>query len=452
MIELKRFPFNEESYKKELEQLFNRFPLYQNIGSAAYKPGIEGMRDLDEASGNPHKRYLTIHIAGTNGKGSVSHMIASVLQHSGLKTGLYTSPHLVDFRERIKINGQMIDKEYVYNFMLSYNQFCEEHKPSFFEISTAMAFRWFADSNVDIAVIETGLGGRLDSTNIINPIISIITNIGLDHCEYLGSTLGEIAREKAGIIKEGVPVVIGEADASTANVFRIKAGECDSRIVFAEDFIFRDVKASDYNLDLYGSYQDNNIRSVLTALSLLYEIPSFSALFGNNVYCDAKKDSRCWCDENIRRGLSKTASTTGLRGRWEKLSDNPLVICDTGHNAHGLKFVFSQLEREVSLREGTRLFIIIGFVAEKDITHILGMMPRNAFYIYTNASVQRALKAGLLAEKCSQAGFEGVVKGSVRESVDYFRSVSKETDTLFIGGSTFVVAEALNFFEKVLEN
>ncbi len=438
-----------ELYNRELEHIYTRFPMYQQAGRVAYKPGLDGMRALDNHISNPHRNFPTVHVAGTNGKGSVSHMIASALQSCGLRTGLYTSPHLTDFRERVKIDGEMVTKEFVYEFLTSNKEFFESENPSFFEITTALAFEWFSKQEVDVAVIETGLGGRLDSTNIISPLLSVITNIGMDHCEHLGYTLGEIAREKAGIIKPDTPVVIGEADAAIRNIFKIKADECSSRIIFAEDYLYKDVKAEEFGLDLKGIYQDQNIRTVLTALAVLGEINAFRSLF-DTAGCDSpgKNATRCWNDRNIRRGLRCAAKNTGLRGRWEVLGEDPFIVCDTGHNAHGLKYVFAQLEREVSKREGTRLFIIIGFVAEKDLGPVLGLMPQQAYYLFTKAQISRALDAELLAKQCLAVGLEGEVKESVAEALEYFRDICTPSDTLFIGGSTFVVAEALTYIEN----
>lgn len=449
MKDTEQHKFDLKAYKQELEYIYNQFPMYQQVGKVAYKPGIEGMIKLDTKMGSPHNQFKTIHVAGTNGKGSVSHLIAAALQSCGLKTALYTSPHLADFRERIKVNGEMVSMEFVYDFLTLHKEFFLEHRPSFFEISTSMAFSWFAQQEVDVAVIETGLGGRLDSTNIISPLLSVITNIGLDHCEHLGYTLGEIAREKAGIIKPGVPVVIGEADASTKNIFKLKAKESNSKIVFAQDHIFKDVMAVQYNLDLLGDYQNMNIRTVLTALAILGGLPSFEQLFvqKNSNKLSAQLKQAEWSDENIRNGLSSAAKLTGLRGRWEIICTEPKIICDTGHNAHGLKYVFEQLRREVKPDSGQRLFIILGFVAEKDLGPILGLLPENAFYIYTQAQISRALNAQDLAKKCSSVGLEGAVKSSVKEAVDYFCSVQKSDDVLFIGGSTYIVAEAIIYLE-----
>jgi len=420
-------------YNREIEYIFNQFPSYQKVGKIAYKPGIESMREFDDALGNPHKRFRTVHIAGTNGKGSVSHMLAAVIQKTGAKVGLYTSPHLVDFRERIRINGEMISKEEVLDFLIKWKPFMEQNKPSFFEITTAMAFDYFARQGVEVAVIETGLGGRLDSTNIITPLLSVITNIALDHCEHLGFSLGEIAREKAGIIKQGVPVVVGEALHSTRPIFTRKADEMDSLLIFAQDYKFKDVMASDYELDLKGDYQNFNIRTVLTALYVLSTNEKFREITHGN-----------WSDSLIREALKVAASSTGLRGRWEYLNDVPPVLCDTGHNANGLNVVFSQL-RSMKFK---RLFVILGFVAEKDLEGILGILPHNAYYFITQAQIPRALDARILAERVFNLGIKGEVKSSVEQAITDYKQIWKDGDLLFIGGSNFIVAEAMIFFEK----
>lgn len=424
---------NIEIYNRELEWIFNQFPSYQKVGGRAYKPGIETMKEFDARFGYPHKKFMTIHIAGTNGKGSVSHMLASALASAGLKVGLYTSPHLMDFRERIKINGEMISRERVFDFLTEWKEFMLEQKPSFFEITTAMAFDYFAKERVDIAVIETGLGGRLDSTNVITPILSIITNIALDHCEHLGYTLPEIAVEKAGIIKPEVPVVVGEVTGQTRPVFEAIAGERNSLLIFAQESRFKDVLATDYKLDLKGDYQTHNIRTVLAALYVL----------GHNQHFLAKAEEG-WRDENLRDGISNAAKNTSLRGRWEQLNSDPLVICDTGHNANGLRVVFSQLRRQ----KADRLFIVIGFVAEKDLEKIFGYMPKNAYYFFTQASTERALSAQKLAEKCKSLGFEGEIHMNVGAALEAYKRIQKAGDLLFIGGSTFIVADAINFLEN----
>lgn len=424
---------DETLYNAEIEFIFKQFPSYQKVGKVAYKPGLDTMKEFDDALGNPHKKFLTIHIAGTNGKGSVSHMLAAVLQKAGARVGLYTSPHIVDFRERIKINGEMIPKESVLDFLTRWKPFMQEKNPSFFEITTALAFDYFAKQNVDIAVIETGLGGRLDSTNVITPIMSIITNIALDHCEHLGFTLREIAREKAGIVKPHVPVVIGESLPDTRYVFEQVAKEKESLLVFAQESRYKDILATDYELDLKGDYQTNNIRTVLSALSVLSQNSRFMKVVENG-----------WSDENIREALKTAAKTTGLRGRWELLSENPRIICDTGHNANGLKFVFSQLRRQ----RANRLFMILGFVVEKDLETILGLMPAHAYYYFTQAGIDRALDANILAKRAMSLGYKGEIKPSVEQAIRDYKNVVQDGDLLFIGGSTFIVAEAIDFFEK----
>jgi len=443
-----------ERYDKEIDFIFNQFPMYQKVGDRAFKPGLDGMKEFDAVLGRPHRKFEAIHIAGTNGKGSVSHMLASVFMKCGLKTGLYTSPHLVDFRERIKINGEMISKERVLEFIDKWKSYMIEKRPSFFEITTAMAFDYFASKEVDIAVIETGLGGRLDSTNIITPILSIITNISMDHTVQLGGTISEIAREKGGIIKDSVPVVVGEATRSTEDIFGNIASGVGARICFAERGQYRDVKLSDYELDLRGNYQVHNLRTVLTALSILGEEGKFTSILRDvdvkrtddikigNCNNGKKSTYNGWSDENIRIGLKSVVKSTGLRGRWERLSENPLVICDTGHNLGGLTEVFSQLRDE----KYKRLFIIIGFVADKDITKIINILPQQAYYYFTQAKIERALSAGELYEKCYTAGLKGEVKESVEQAVKDYMAESHEGDLLFIGGSNFIIAEALPLF------
>ncbi len=425
--------FDIENYNREIESLFRRFPSYQRVGASAYKEGLDTMINFDNFMGNPHKKYLTIHVAGTNGKGSVSHMLTSALISCGAKVGLYTSPHLIDFRERIKVNGQMISKEDVLSFLNLYRSFMEEHNPSFFEITTAMAFDYFKKEGVDIAVIETGLGGRLDSTNIVNPLVSVITNIAMDHCEYLGFTISAIAREKGGIIKENVPIVVGEYTKTTKDIFETIADEKGSPLIFSQDYVYRDVRASDYDIDLEGDYQTHNLRCVLTTLKVLSRNPSFLKVVGEG-----------WSDDNIRAGLKNITTSTGLRGRWEYLSYKPIVVCDTGHNVNGLSYVFSQLRRQ----NFRRLFCLVGFVADKDIDKILGLMPQVAYYFFTQAKIERAMDANLLATKSRVAGLEGEVCSSVEEALFRFKSFCKEDDLLFIGGSTFIVGEAIAFFEK----
>lgn len=425
--------FSTEKYNQLIDYIFSQHPSFQNIGPAAYKEGLGTMREFDSLLNHPHRRYPVVHVAGTNGKGSVSHMLASVFMQFGLKTALYTSPHLIDFRERIKVNGEMISKESVYNFLTEHSGFLNQQNPSFFEITTAMAFDYFAKSNVDIAVIETGLGGRLDSTNIVSPILSIITNIGLDHCEQLGSTISSIALEKGGIIKDNVPVVIGEHNATTKSIFQKVARERGSKIFFSKSSRFKDVKANEYQLDLKGDCQLNNLKTVLTSLYVLSQSLTFITMIGGG-----------WSDSNIREGLKIAAKRTGLRGRWELLNEKPAVICDTGHNVHGLTIVFSQLRKQ----KYGRLFCIIGLTADKEIDKIIGLLPPDSYYYFTQAPITRAFDREVLAKRSIATGLKGEVADSVEESLKSFKAVCQEDDLLFIGGSTFIVAEALRFFEK----
>jgi dihydrofolate synthase/folylpolyglutamate synthase len=424
---------DSDKYNQEIEYIFRQFPSYQQVGKIAYKEGLETMIEFDRRLGHPHRDYPVIHVAGTNGKGSVSHMLTSALMSCGVRVGLYTSPHLIDFRERIKVNGVMISKEEVLNFLVKWKPFMDEHKPSFFEITTAMAFDHFRREMVEIAVIETGLGGRLDSTNIVTPLVSVITNIALDHIEQLGSTISAIATEKAGIIKHSVPVVIGEYTTSTKEIFESVANKMGAHIVFSQDSLFSEIKATDYELDLTGDCQTHNLRCVLTTLSVLSLNPTFINVVGEG-----------WSDENIRNGLRSTAMATGLRGRWEYLSKEPPVVCDTGHNVNGLTMVFSQLRRQ----SYKRLFSIVGFVADKDIEKIVGLLPADSYFFFTQAKIARALNADILASKCMSVGLKGEVCTTVESAIIRFKEIYKEGDYLFVGGSTFIVAEAIDFFEK----
>ena len=421
------------NYKQQLEWLFTQFPSYQKVGKRAYKPGIETMTRFDTVLGMPHHCFRTIHVAGTNGKGSVSHMLASALAANNLKVGLYTSPHLIDFRERIKIieknSYKMISKEAVSDFMVKWKHFFEEEKPSFFEITTAMAFDYFREKKVDIAVIETGLGGRLDSTNVITPILSVITNIGLEHCEHLGYTLEEIAFEKGGIIKPGVPVVIGEALPETKPVFEKIAADRGSRIVFAEDLKEPLHGITYHDLDLLGDYQQKNLNTLFAVLNILRE-----GLL--------RLDSNQLID-----GICHAAANTALHGRWETLSNEPgkaRIICDTGHNAHGIRWVREQIDK-ISC-DYDHIFMIFGVVADKDIDAIAHYLPHDVHYIFTNADSPRALPAAKLAGILSDYGITGHVSTSVQEALDMAGQQAEASDLIFIGGSNFVVAEVLERF------
>lgn len=425
-----------DSGKSNIEWLFAQVPSFQKVGARAYKPGIETMKLFDGKLGHPHLKYRTIHIAGTNGKGSTSHMLSAGLAACGYKVGLYTSPHLKDFRERMRIvegsGYRMISPEEVDGFIDHWKPFFEKEKPSFFEITTGMAFDFFARENVDVAIIETGLGGRLDSTNVITPVMSVITNIGLEHCEQLGYTLEEIAGEKAGIIKQGVPVVVGETVEETRPVFERKAEEMNAPLTFARECgPYLSVNVSE--LDLKGDYQQRNLVTLSAASSVLSEILDI----------DKKK---------FEDGVRSAAGITGLRGRWETLreaipSDGTggrgfaRIICDTGHNAHGFRWIREQIDRICC--DYDNIFFIFGVVADKDIEAIASLLPRDVNYIFTQASTQRALKSVDLANVMHEHGINGRVTSSVKKALDLADSLAGAKDLIFIGGSNFVVAEAI---------
>ena len=393
--------------------------MFQQVGGAAYKEGLENTLTLDAHFGHPHRRYRTIHVAGTNGKGSCSHTLAAVLQEAGYKVGLYTSPHLVDFRERIRVNGVPVPEEYVIRFVEEERSFFEPLHPSFFELTTAMAFRYFADERVDVAVVEVGLGGRLDCTNIIRPDLCVITNISFDHVQFLGDTLAKIAGEKAGIIKRGVPVVIGEATEETRPVFEAKAKETDAPIYFAEDCDREDYP--DIEFELKGLYQKKNKQTLLTALPLL-------------------KEAGYHIDEQaVRSGFAHVTSLTGLMGRWQKLQNSPTLVCDTGHNVGGIRYIVEQLKEE----KYRRLHIVMGMVNDKDVQGVLGLMPKEAVYYFTQASVKRAMPAGRLKELGLEAGLRGECYADVPAAVRAAQKESLPEDFIFVGGSSFIVADLL---------
>jgi len=426
-------------YEEAIQYLYNCLPVFHHVGGTAYKPGLDNTISLMNALGNPHKCFRSIHIAGTNGKGSVSHMLAAVLQSAGYKVGLYTSPHLVDFGERIRINGDMIEQQDVVDFVENNKGLFEEIQPSFFEVTMAMAFNYFADCEVDIAVIEVGLGGRLDSTNIIQPELSVITNISFDHIGFLGDTLEKIAFEKAGIIKANTPVVIGEVIPETKSVFEIKAKQENAPILYAENqlsVIFKEyhnqkmiVESSDnkrYTVDLCGLYQLKNIATTLTAIEQLNKL-NFKV-----------------SDEHVAVGLENTCELTGLEGRWQKLQQNPLVIADTGHNVAGIQYVVEQLK----LQNYKTLRIIIGMVNDKDISAVLALLPKEAVYYFTQASIERALPAELLQIQAESAGLSGNAYLSVEEAIKSAITDSSTDDLVFVGGSNFIVGEALIYFRN----
>lgn len=426
------------NYEETVTYLFNCAPPFQQVGGAGYKEGLSTTKKLDNHLNNPHKRFRTIHVAGTNGKGSTSHTLAAILQESGYKVGLYTSPHLIDFRERIRVNGIPASKEYVIDFVEKHREFFEPLQPSFFELTTAMAFSYFAIQDVDIAVIEVGLGGRLDCTNIITPEISIITNISLDHTQFLGTTLAEIAKEKAGIIKQGVPVVIGETTPETKEVFAEKAREVGAPITFAEEeslLISSTPTANGYEYntkefgtiigELRGDYQQKNTRTLLPALKKLIEK-------GYNITPDS-----------IRKGFTNVCSATGFMGRWQKLQEKPTVVCDAGHNIGGIEYITGQLARE----KYKRLRIVFGMVSDKDITSVLKMMPKNAQYYFTQASIKRAMAACELMETAAEYGLRGNSYPTVESALHAALGDSDKEDFIFVGGSCFIVADLLSVFK-----
>ncbi len=412
------------SYEEKIEKLFARTPSFQQVGASAYKPGLEAMLAFDSLTGSPSRSLECIHIAGTNGKGSVSSMLAAALSCSGRRIGLYTSPHLTDFRERIKIvseNGfEMIPRSAVEEFLDTYDSYIQAQRPSFFEITTAMAFWYFAAASVDLAVIECGLGGRLDSTNIITPRLSIITNIGLEHCALLGDTLEQIAFEKAGIIKPGIPVVIGELNPATRPVFERIAADRGCELVFAPE---TGCRLSADGLDLPGEYQQQNLATVSTALEILEREYGFCADTGR---------------------IACAAHLTGLHGRWEKVSATPDIICDIGHNAHGLKQVFDQL-KQVAPQYG-HVHIIFGVVSDKDVDAIAPLMIKpdgHISYIFTQPSTQRAMPVRRLAYKLNRYGISGATASTVAKAISMARKEADAEDLIFIGGSNFTVSDAV---------
>lgn len=406
-------------YQDTLEYLYNSVPMFQQVGGSAYKEGLENTLKLDEHFGHPHRNYRTIHVAGTNGKGSCSHTLAAILQEAGYRVGLYTSPHLMDFRERIRINGSPVPQQYVIDFVENERSFFEPLHPSFFELSTAMAFRYFADEKVDVAVIEVGLGGRLDCTNIIRPDLCVITNISFDHVQFLGNTLAKIAGEKAGIIKQGVPVVIGETAPETKEVFLKKAEETGAPIRFAEEY--EEEEYPNLECELKGIYQSKNTRTLLAALPLLkaagYRIE----------------------EAHVRSGFAHVCELTGLMGRWQKLQDSPTLICDTGHNVGGISYIVQQLKQQTY----HTLRIVIGMVNDKDIAGVLQLLPHDAVYYFTKASVKRAMDEKQLAQMARAAGLQGESYPDVSTAVRAAQKESLPEDFIFVGGSNFIVADLL---------
>lgn len=405
------------TYPETLDWMFNQLPMYQKQGASAYKEDLTNTILLADHLHNPEKEIKTIHVAGTNGKGSTSHFLASILQEAGYKTGLYTSPHLKDFRERIKIDGKDISEDFVVSFIAQNKSFFEENQLSFFEMTVGLAFDYFRQEKVDIAIIEVGLGGRLDSTNIITPLLSVITNIGMDHVQFLGNTMEKIAFEKAGIIKPNIPVVIGEYTSETKSVFEKKASETQSEIFFASDII-----QETYPSVLLGDYQKQNKKTVLQAIRVLQSQNQFQI-----------------SEENIKDGFWNVVKNTGLQGRWQQLKQVPKVICDTAHNKHGLEIVMNQVNNQ----KFDKLHIVLGVVNDKDLDDVLPLFPKNATYYFCRPDIPRGLDASTLQQKATSFGLNGKVYSSVTEAYKNALENALESDFIYVGGSTFVVAEIL---------
>ena len=432
-------------YKATIAYLFNQVPMFERQGADGYKEGLSNTLALDRHLGYPHRHYATIHVAGTNGKGSVAHSIAAVLQVCGYRVGLYTSPHLVDFRERIKVNGTPISEAFVTDFVNRERPFFEPLSPSFFEITTAMAFKYFEVAKVDIAVIEVGLGGRLDCTNIITPILSIITNISTDHTQFLGDTLAKIAAEKAGIIKQGVPVVIGETTPETRPVFEAKAREMDAKIIWAEenpgvlsyDFskegkaVYDTICMGKVESPLCGIYQAHNLNTVLKSLRALAAIGYLSDCM------ESRDKNRCTFEQ--KTALKNVCTLTGLQGRWQKVKDAPKVICDTGHNVGAWQY----LSRQISETDCTHRHLIFGMVGDKDVEGVLALLPKDATYYFTKAINHRSLPEEQLLEMATRHGLRGKCYPTIDEAYKAAFSVAAHDDLIFIGGSSYLVADFL---------
>lgn len=434
------------TYEETIQYLFNSAPLFQHVGGAAYKEGLSTTHILDAHFNHPHNQYKTIHIAGTNGKGSCAHTIAAILQHTGLKVGLYTSPHLVDFRERIRINGEMMPQQYVIDFVEEERSFFEPLHPSFFELTTALAFKYFAEQHVDVAVIEVGLGGRLDCTNIISPILSVITNISFDHTQFLGNTLAQIASEKAGIIKHKVPVIIGECNAETRSVFEHKAHEVEAPILFAEDN--KEVLSSEFS-DLYGHklrhYTTRNFGDIYGELTGECQIKN-----ANTILCTLHSLSKIFSvtHEDITYAFEHVCEMTGLRGRWQILQEHPTIICDTGHNTGGWQYLAHQLAQIAT--SGNKLHIVFGMASDKDIERVMSTLPHEACYYWTKASVKRATSEQTIANIATKYDLHGKTYSNVAEAYEAAVNNASTNDYIYVGGSSFIVADLLRYKQTAL--
>jgi dihydrofolate synthase/folylpolyglutamate synthase len=427
------------NYEETVKYLYEQTPVFEKVGASAYKEGLSNTLALDARLGHPHRHYKTIHVAGTNGKGSVSHSLAAILQASGMRVGLYTSPHLLDFRERMRVNGECVDEEYVVDFVAKHREFFEPLHPSFFELTTAMAFDWFYRQHVDVAVMEVGLGGRLDCTNIITPSLCVITNISLDHTKLLGDTRAKIAAEKAGIIKPGVPVVVGEADEETRPVFEEKAREMNAPIFFAEDtpYIVEVSEGPGHLLyqtrnwgyvvcDLCGNYQVRNMETILHATHILRES-------GWNITMD-----------DIKTGLKEVCSSTGLIGRWQVISEDPKVVVDTGHNVGGWQWISQQLCQQ----KCRKLRIVFGMVDDKDLDTVMGMLPPEAEYYFSRASSKRAIPEQVVWQTGECKGLQGKAFPTVPEAFEAALADASSDDFIFVGGSSYVVADLLAWLQQ----
>lgn len=431
-------PYREGLYDATLQYLYNSTPVFEHVGAAAYKEGLSNTLALDEHFGHPHTRFQTIHVAGTNGKGSCSHTLAAILQADGYRVGLYTSPHLVDFRERIRVNGKHLSQQYVIDFVEQHRSFFEPLHPSFFELTTAMAFKYFAEQQVDIAIIEVGLGGRLDCTNIIRPRLSIITNISFDHTQFLGDTLAKIAAEKAGIIKPHVPVIIGETTPETRTVFEQKAAEQEAPIIFAEDcpavlkahqdqyMIYQTTDLGELEGELTGAYQAKNANTVLTACKELTAIGILRSV------------------KSIRQGFRNVCETTGLLGRWQQLQVRPTVICDTGHNIGGWQYLAPQISQQPC----KTCRIVLGMVDDKDLDAVLALLPSSAKFYWTQATTHRAIPSDHVAERARKHGLQGTPYPTVAAAYRKALADASEDDFIFVGGSSYVVADLLTSLQE----
>lgn len=436
------------NYRETCEYLFTRTPLFHKTGASAYKPGLGTTEALDEYLGHPHRRYRTIHVGGTNGKGSTSHTLAAILQEAGYKVGLFTSPHLVDFRERIRVNGQMCSEDFVVKFVEQHRAFFEPLSPSFFEVTTAMAFQYFAEQNVDVAVVEVGLGGRLDCTNIIRPVLSIVTNISLDHTDLLGDTLQQIASEKAGIMKPGVPFVLGESCEETLPVFQAQAEKVGCPLYLAEDYRGELPIGA-----LRGDCQQANMRTILTAVSLLSPsaLSSVPVPISSVPASPVPPASLPITPAHVDAGINKVCSLTGLHGRWETLCTAPLTLCDVGHNAGAWEYLGPRLEAIAADHEAEHagcLRIVFGMCADKDVSRVLKMLPSKAVYYWAQADTHRAVPAAELASQAAEFGLAGQCYTTVNEAYMAAKLAASEADTIFVGGSCYVVADLLTMFSK----